>query len=170
MELFEEEPGTLPKLQTLRKAKSDLLIKQRIYADPITAIDILKHSKTHNSSIAEIGHDPFFIHYTPEQFKIYNAYVQKAYSRIIIDATGNVVENLLRPGGDKSAHIFLYEDVTSLPGETEGQILILQMLSARQREWYYLLVKRMAPLRCHAFQRNYYRLFSCTFRSVSCFC
>ena len=64
--------------------------------------------------------------------RVYHAYVDmSAYSRVIIDATGNVAPKIKRPNG-LSGHIFLYNIVISLPGEHEGQVPINQMLSERQ--------------------------------------
>lgn len=132
MELFENEPSSVPRLCTLRKLKSETRSKDKLDHDPIKAICMLKFKNPYQTSIMDVGYIPFFVHYLlAEQLRLYNAYASKVFSRVIIDASGKIVAKIPRPEG-MSGHIFLYQIVISLPGEKEGQVPVAQMLSERQ--------------------------------------
>jgi hypothetical protein len=133
MAFLDPEPSHLPSLEVLRKAKSNKLTRDRLDENPLTSLGLLKYTDPYRSVILAIGQDPFFVHYwTTEQLRIFTAYSNKApFTKMCIDATGSLVRKLTRPGGTWSGHIFLYTGVISLPGEHEGQVPVLQMLSER---------------------------------------
>ncbi|KAE8742909.1 hypothetical protein FOCC_FOCC011528 [Frankliniella occidentalis] len=121
MKMFDIEPVS----ENVQKANEMIVCA-------ISAIRILKYSEEYRLSIFDLGDDPFFVEYfLPEQMRLYNEYNRRLYSRIIMDASGDIVRKIPRPVG-MSGHLFLYEIVISIPGEHEGQAPVAQMISERQ--------------------------------------
>lgn len=130
---------TVPTLEVLRKCKSAENKKQKVnipnYKCPLDKLFVLEWTNPYQSAIHHISMDDFFMHYwTEEQLYLYNTYIKdksKFPHRLLIDATGTVVEKLPRPYNNSSHHILLYSAVVHLSVK-HGQIPVSQMLSEKQ--------------------------------------
>lgn len=95
IEFGDLHPAHLPSHEVLRRVRYENLKNRRLDHDPVRAIQLLKYSDNplYQFSIRDIGLDPFFVHITsPDQLKLYNSYCNNSYSRLIIDATGKLVQ------------------------------------------------------------------------------
>lgn len=128
--LFDAESPLLPRLATIRKAKSEKRCENRHDSNVVISLNAMQNCDPWQMIIKNVGMQPFFIHYwTPDQLRVYNAFVKnERAAKISIDATGNIVKKIDRPSG-LSGYIFLYLIVIKLPNESEGQISVAQMLS-----------------------------------------
>lgn len=128
--LFETESPLLPRLETIRKAKSEKRCESRHDFDVVLSLNIMQNCDPWQMIIRNLGMQPFFVLYwTPDQLRVYNAFNKnERAATITLDATGNVVKKIERTSG-LSKYIFLYLIVIKLPNESEGQISVSQMLS-----------------------------------------
>lgn len=118
----------------LRKAKPEIRDPElgvSHNSDPIFGIVSLKYSCEHQGSIYNIGCDPFIVHYwIPTQEYIYKTYRRDKWTTQYIDATGSLVLPIVRTNNKiVSAHIFLYQIVIEINGDT---VPICQQLSEKQ--------------------------------------
>lgn len=90
--LFDPESKLLPRLETIRKAKSEQYGKNRFDSDELISLNIMQNCNPWQQIIHSLGFQPFFVHYwSPEQLRVYNSYVKKDMApKICIYATGNV--------------------------------------------------------------------------------
>jgi len=128
--MFDPESALLPRLETIRKAKSEKKCKDRHDSQEIISLNIMQNCNPWQNIIHNLSFQPFVLHYwTPDQLRVYNSFVKKeSAAKICIDATGDVVKKISRPS-NLSKYIFIYIIVIKLPNENEGQISVCQMLS-----------------------------------------
>lgn len=133
MDYGDAEPPNLYRSSVLRKTKQQYVDKTLGVEgnDPISSIISLKHEVKYNGSIHNIGCDPFFVHYwLPIQEHIYRQNHGKSWNTISVDATGSLVLPIIRTKNKiPSAHIFLYQIITEVDGQT---VPLCQQLSEKQ--------------------------------------
>ncbi|KAE8738317.1 hypothetical protein FOCC_FOCC016205 [Frankliniella occidentalis] len=63
-------------------------------------------SESEDSDVNSPGHDPFFVHNCLlVQMRLSNNYAETAlYTRVIIDTSGKIVQNIKRPSGEWIRH------------------------------------------------------------------
>lgn len=119
------EPPMIRKPDVLYQVKHEALAKKYLEPDPIQALVIMKKEGCFGS-IGEIGHDPFYVHYSTNvlthSYKKMHAEAERQGKKLClaIDSTGGLVH----PLGNK--HIFLHAVAIGIP---EGQISLWHMLS-----------------------------------------
>lgn len=111
----------------LRNAKSEYVQSMHLHKDVLTVLSMLK-SKSLKNAIHMIGAHPVFVWYSSVNEKhIYQAYCKEEENpKIVIDATGSIVQKVTRLDGSISNRILLYACVIYWKGE---QFSIFQMLS-----------------------------------------
>lgn len=118
----------MPNLNSLQKAKSRAIAAERLHADPVLALCIMKENGGYGSAIRNIGINKFFVHFWSDlQLKVY----KESYSKIdtptmCFDATGSCVRKLKRQNNTYSGSIFLYDGVMKVNDQT---FTALSMLS-----------------------------------------
>lgn len=118
----------MPNLNSLQKAKSRAIAAQRLHADPVLALCIMKENGGYGSAIRNIGINKFFVHFWSDlQLKVY----KESYSKVdtptmCFDATGGCVRKLKRQNNTYSGSIFLYDGVMKVNEQT---FTVLSMLS-----------------------------------------
>jgi len=86
----------VPDLNSLQKATSRAIAAERLHADPVLALYIMKENGEYGSAIRNIGINKFFVHFwSDHQLKVY----KESYSKIdtptmCFDATGSCVRKL----------------------------------------------------------------------------
>ncbi|CAG9818787.1 unnamed protein product [Phaedon cochleariae] len=115
-ELMEEgdvEPPHLYSLNILHKAKQELISSEHVHKDPLMALCLLKVGSL-QGSIHNIGMDPFHVHFwSAHQLHVYRSTMKSGHVTLSIDATGGIIRKILKPNGDMSHNIFLYNTVAS---------------------------------------------------------
>lgn len=134
MDYGDMEPANLYKGSVLRKAKQQIIdyeLGVSKTTDSINSIINQKYSSEHQGSIHNVDNDPFYVHYwTPTQEHIYKTYSRENWTTQYIDVTGSLMLSITRT--DKkitSAHIFLYQIVIEVNGET---VPVTQQISEKQ--------------------------------------
>lgn len=123
-------PPHLYDQRILRGAKSDFVREIHLHQLPMTALCMLKSDELKNA-IHSIGADPFFVLYSSvQQLHVCMAYCREngKDAQVAIDATGKLVQKIVRPDGTISGHIFLYECVILWDNH---QFPVTQMLSEK---------------------------------------
>jgi len=118
----------IPSVSSLKTAKSRAMSLTRLHSDPISALNIMKCCTTYSSTIRNIGHNGFYVHFWSNlQIQIYKeSYSKLSIPTISFDATGGCCKKIQRPEGNKSSHLFLYEGVMNVDGKT---FTVLSMIS-----------------------------------------
>lgn len=137
MRCGDTEPAFIPKLGTLRTAKSMFLKKAQIDKDPIIALYKAKSLQDYGNSIHNIGYSPFHVYFwTTSEIMIYRKFCQKNYVRISIDSTGGVAKKIIYPDQLNSKTIFLYEIVINFCGQhAVGSMLTDNHTSVAIQSW-----------------------------------
>jgi len=120
-------PAQVPSLNSLQKAKSRAIAAQRLHADPVIALCIMKENE-YGSTICNIGINKFFVHFWSDlQLKVYKeAYSKADTPTMCFDATGSCCRKLKPQNNTYSGSIFLYDGVMKVNEQT---FTVLSMLS-----------------------------------------
>lgn len=121
-------PAQIPSLNSLNKAKSKAIVQQRLHADPVLALCIMKQNEEYGSAIRNIGIDKFFVHFWSDlQLKVYKeAYCKTDTPTMCFDATGSCCRKLKRYNNTYSGSIFLYDGIMEVNNQS---FTVLSMLS-----------------------------------------
>lgn len=118
MKYGDTEPAFIPKLGTLRTAKSAFLKSSQIDSDPIVALYKAKSFQEYGNTIHNVGYSPFFVYFwTKAQIMMYRKFCENNQKRISIDSTGGVAKKINYPDQLNSKSIFLYEIVINFHGQ-----------------------------------------------------
>lgn len=122
---IDPEPPIIRRPEVLYQVKREANAAKYCHPDPIQALAMMKKNEWFDS-IGEIGHDPFYVHYsTNSGMQAYKRMCLRASQKgekicVAADSTGGVVRKI----GEK--YIFLHVLVVGVP---EGQISLAHMIS-----------------------------------------
>jgi len=107
--MFDSESPLLPRLETIRKAKSEQKCKDRHDPQEIISLNIMQNCSPWQDIIHTLSFQPFVLHYwTPDQLRVYNSFIKKEQAaKICIDATGDIVKKINRPLTYQNIYIFM---------------------------------------------------------------